>query len=662
MSWLQDHSLDLDVAEEFEDRLNDLCPEYSWVILCQYNRNHFSPTFLDDVIRTHPKFRRESERYPNEYYQRADAPATDPNTIDRKLDAIFTQTQPATDAGGQRSALAALNDATKNLVGADEHETWNLVVDTADEVLDASFVSLWTFDDETGQLAPEQCRPAGGTPTELMSDIQDVAWEHFGGDGPQRFDGEPTGLAADADDTPQTGVAFPIGTDAVLFVATTEQDELSDSDREFTEALVANARTALANHEYEQTLLEQRAELSTRTERVQRLRRISAAFRKVSRVLVAATTREEVLEGVCEQIVDVGSVAFAFVGTYDQMTETVTPQYRAGEQQGYLDAVRTTPDWVDREPTGRAAQTETIHRETDLRAEPPLAQWQKHALKRGFQSVVSLPLVHDDFRYGVLSVYSTTPETFDEEVTAVLREIGDLVAHALSAVEQRRSLVSDSVTELELLVRHDENPAVRLVQQVGCGLELEGVSSGTDHAVRCFVRVRGTRPEAVTDIVKQSKTLEEVSVVSDSGDEQLYDCTVSDDSMTASLLNHGAVPTEFVVEDGEGHLTVRIPRERSVPKFLKMFTAKYPQTELLARRERERPLRSDRNSHVEIEETLSSRQLEVLETAYFSGYFEWPRDRTGEEIAESLGVTQPTVNRHLRAAQRELLSNLLENR
>lgn len=41
---------------------------------------------------------------------------------------------------------------------------------------------------------------------------------------------------------------------------------------------------------------------------------------------------------------------------------------------------------------------------------------------------------------------------------------------------------------------------------------------------------------------------------------------------------------------------------------------------------------------------------EVLGTAYFAGFFDWPRASTGEDVAELLGVPQPTVNRHLRLA------------
>ncbi|MFC7135535.1 helix-turn-helix domain-containing protein [Halobaculum litoreum] len=57
---------------------------------------------------------------------------------------------------------------------------------------------------------------------------------------------------------------------------------------------------------------------------------------------------------------------------------------------------------------------------------------------------------------------------------------------------------------------------------------------------------------------------------------------------------------------------------------------------------------------------MTERQLEVLRVAYLRGFYEWPRESTGQEVADALGVSQPTVNRHLRASQRKLLELLLD--
>jgi predicted DNA binding protein len=45
--------------------------------------------------------------------------------------------------------------------------------------------------------------------------------------------------------------------------------------------------------------------------------------------------------------------------------------------------------------------------------------------------------------------------------------------------------------------------------------------------------------------------------------------------------------------------------------------------------------------------------VEVVRTALSAGYFEWPRDNDGGEVADRLGITQPTFNKHLRIAERE---------
>ena len=57
---------------------------------------------------------------------------------------------------------------------------------------------------------------------------------------------------------------------------------------------------------------------------------------------------------------------------------------------------------------------------------------------------------------------------------------------------------------------------------------------------------------------------------------------------------------------------------------------------------------------------LTDRQHQAVETAYRAGYFEWPRENTAQEVAESMGISSPTLHRHLRKAQNELLTEFLD--
>jgi len=51
----------------------------------------------------------------------------------------------------------------------------------------------------------------------------------------------------------------------------------------------------------------------------------------------------------------------------------------------------------------------------------------------------------------------------------------------------------------------------------------------------------------------------------------------------------------------------------------------------------------DRDLYSAFLEKLTDRQLEVIQTAYYSGYFESPRENTGEDVAEMLGYLSTCV-------------------
>lgn len=61
----------------------------------------------------------------------------------------------------------------------------------------------------------------------------------------------------------------------------------------------------------------------------------------------------------------------------------------------------------------------------------------------------------------------------------------------------------------------------------------------------------------------------------------------------------------------------------------------------------------------EIRNRLTQRQLLVLQVAYFSGYYERPRRRTGTELADRLGISKQAFHDHLRKAHATVFETLL---
>ncbi|MFO7832722.1 MAG: helix-turn-helix domain-containing protein, partial [Halohasta sp.] len=52
-----------------------------------------------------------------------------------------------------------------------------------------------------------------------------------------------------------------------------------------------------------------------------------------------------------------------------------------------------------------------------------------------------------------------------------------------------------------------------------------------------------------------------------------------------------------------------------------------------------------------VKDVLTEKQLTAVQMAYYGGYFETPRESSGDELAARLGITRQTYNRHLRKAE-----------
>lgn len=62
----------------------------------------------------------------------------------------------------------------------------------------------------------------------------------------------------------------------------------------------------------------------------------------------------------------------------------------------------------------------------------------------------------------------------------------------------------------------------------------------------------------------------------------------------------------------------------------------------------------------QIIEKLSPRQREILFDAREEGYYEWPRETSANEVAESVGISGPTFLEHLRQGEQKLIHTVLE--
>jgi two-component system cell cycle sensor histidine kinase/response regulator CckA len=174
------------------------------------------------------------------------------------------------------------------------------------------------------------------------------------------------------------------------------------------------------------------------------LRRTNRALRVLGATLEASTTatsEQEFLDAVCRIVVDVGGYRLAWVGWMENTPEKrVRPAAQAGYEEGYLQQIVITYDEsaTGQGPVGTAIRTRRPAAARNVARDPAFEPWRKDALRRGYNSVVAVPLLEGDKAFGALTIYASEVEAFDEQELDLMDRVGTELARGLAGRRARR--------------------------------------------------------------------------------------------------------------------------------------------------------------------------------------------------------------------------------
>lgn len=219
-----------------------------------------------------------------------------------------------------------------------------------------------------------------------------------------------------------------------------------------------------------------------------------------------------------------------------------------------------------------------------------------------------------------------------------------------------------SVLEVEFTIRDPAQPFVGISQAEGCTFELAEIVPRQSGRYAEFFNITGVRAERVLDLGTGVDTIE-VTLLREFEDGGLFEFLVAENCPAVTLAEHGALPREIRGENGTGRIVAEIPAQSDPSVVIEAFLAEYPEAELRAKRRQEAvdPLFSDSAFRQVLHSRLTDRQREVIRAAFEAGYYEWPRECTGSEIADELGISSATFSEHIHAAERKLLRVLFED-
>jgi PAS domain S-box-containing protein len=560
-------------------------------------------------------------------------------------------------------ALTSLHEVARQLLTTESQQgVADLAVDTAVDVLDTPAVAVYSLTSTASELTPTAVTPGfaercGGTPSVPVGTTESPLWNTFVSGDPAVFEAVDATQSSLFDEGVAWELLIPLGTHG-MFVVLADPSGLGTERRRLVETLAATTEAAFDRLASEADLRERDAELEAKNDRLQRHVHINEIIRSIDQSLIDATSRAEIETTVCERLVGGSGFAFAWIGVLDAGGETIVPRAWAGNGEGYLDAVgfsdsSTEPSWR-MISTGASAVVPNVAQQLQHTA------WASEALSRTLQSAVSVPVALDEYTYGVLSVYADTPNVFGDLERTVFEELGEGIAHAINAVETRQALYSETVLELELTVDSEEVFLGALAQDTGATVEFEGLSTLGDSGTHVFFRTSGASREAVESALAGRRSVTAYDCVKGEGTEHLFDAAVSGPLLAAKLVRHGGRPATIRADAAETTVVVDLPQTTDVREFLEMLETQYPSVGLRTRRTVDRAAPVGANEPSVLLDRLTERQQEVLRTAYLTGFFEVPRETSAKELAEMLGVSQPTVSHHLRNAQHRLLSTVFE--
>lgn len=407
---------------------------------------------------------------------------------------------------------------------------------------------------------------------------------------------------------------------------------------------------------------ERNREIRRQRDELERVNRLNTIIRDVDQALVTASTRSEIEQAVCSRLARVDSFVAAWVGESRSCETPIVPRVHVGLDEETLDLIADglSSDETEGWPSQRARHTHDVHVSRDLST----ADAQDHSgdplEALGCAGVIGIPIQHRETLYGVLVVYTADSTPVGDRQRRVLGELGETIGHAIVGTERKAALVADSVVELTLEVRDARQFFVQVAERLGAAVTLEGIASRTSDSYLEYYAVRGGSETALQQVANTLDAVEQHRVIAHRDRGCLCEVTVSHASIPDVVAEYGGTLTAMTAEAGSGSVRIELPQPGEASHVVDALDERVDTVELRRKRTIDRPIRTDHRFRSTVDDSLTERQRETLEAAYYAGFFEHPRLSTGEDVAASLGIAPSTFHQHVRVGLQKLLTALVE--
>ncbi len=185
-------------------------------------------------------------------------------------------------------------------------------------------------------------------------------------------------------------------------------------------------------------------------ENLKKTNRLYAVSSSINNMILHIKDKNKIFEEACRIAVIEGKFVMSWIGLIDESSEKIVPISWFGHEDGYLKSIsqisiKNIPEGQG--PAGRAVRDRKTCFTNDFTNDPKFVIWREEALKRGYASNISIPIVLAGKGIGVFAIYSSEINFFNESEIQLLETLTANISFAIEAIENEE-LRKKSETEV----------------------------------------------------------------------------------------------------------------------------------------------------------------------------------------------------------------------
>ena len=296
---------------------------------------------------------------------------------------------------------------------------------------------------------------------------------------------------------------------------------------------------------------------------------------------------------------------------------------------------------------------ERSYESRDHEARDQLIHTETVSTETGTVHLTSVTITHAAVTYGTVTVAQETPPT--DLFLEGLRSIAASLAYRYGIETQENALTSDVVTRVSLSLTGDHALAAlsSAPELDGSRVDVTPIDEGSASSSRYLVT---TGDPSVTrdDLERRANALNavvDVEPVENKGPVSMVTIAVASPPLVRDVRRHTGIVQSMEAAGGTVTLVVDLPRHTPVGTFIKQIRDAHPGVRLAAKKQ----VDTDNRLPLAVD-SLTEKQYRALKVATQAGFFDRPQVTTADEVGDLLGVSRTTALRHIRIAERKLLS------